>query len=298
MNDTIKKDGIKTQKELIIVDEELIKDKLYFIRGKQVMIDKDLAEIYGYTTKAFNQQVQRNIERFDEDFRFQLSDKEVKTLSRSQIVTMNNQLRGHNIKYNPYAFTEEGIYMLMTVLKGNLAIKQSKALIRIFKSMKDYIASNNLLKQEYINNMVLVHDNKINELYLKLEPKINNKLFFSGQVYDAYSLLIDIFNSSKEEIIIIDNYADKKILDLVSNINTKVIVVSKNMNQELIDKYQKQYNNLTVIRNDEFHDRFIIIDRSKLYSCGASFKDLDKKCFTLDEIFSQEILNNILLKIM
>ena len=250
MNDTIKKDGIKTQKELIIVGEELIKDKLYFIRGKQVMIDKDLAEIYWYTTKAFNQQVQRNIERFDEDFRFQLSDKEVKTLSRSQIVTMNNQLRGHNIKYNPYAFTEEGIYMLMTVLKGNLAIKQSKSLIRIFKSMKDYIVSNNLLKQEYINNMVLVHDNKINELYLKLEPKINNKLFFSGQVYDAYSLLIDIFNSSKEEIIIIDNYADKKILDLVSNINTKVIVVSKNMNQELIDKYQKQYNNLTVIRND------------------------------------------------
>ena len=250
MNDTIKKDGIKTQKELIIVGEELIKDKLYFIRGKQVMIDKDLAEIYWYTTKAFNQQVQRNIERFDEDFRFQLSDKEVKTLSRSQIVTMNNQLRGHNIKYNPYAFTEEGIYMLMTVLKGNLAIKQSKSLIRIFKSMKDYIVSNNLLKQEYINNMVLVHDNKINELYLKLEPKISNKIFFSGQVYDAYSLLIDIFNSSKEEIIIIDNYADKKILDLVSNINTKVIVVSKNMNQELIDKYQKQYNNLTVIRND------------------------------------------------
>ena len=98
--------------------------------------------------------------------------------------------------------------------------------------------------------MVLVHDNKINELYLKLEPKISNKIFFSGQVYDAYSLLIDIFNSSKEEIIIIDNYADKKILDIVSNINNKVIVVSKNMNQELIDKYQKQYNNLTVIRND------------------------------------------------
>ena len=188
--------------------------------------------------------------------------------------------------------------MLMTVLKGNLAIKQSKSLIRIFKSMKDYIVSNNLLKQEYINNMVLVHDNKINELYLKLEPKISNKIFFSGQVYDAYSLLIDIFNSSKEEIIIIDNYADKKILDLVSNINTKVIVVSKNMNQELIDKYQKQYNNLTVIRNDEFHDRFIIIDKKKLYSCGASFKDLGKKCFTLNEIFSQEILNNILLKIM
>ena len=113
MNDTIKKDGIKTQKELIIVDEELIKDKLYFIRGKQVMIDKDLAEIYGYTTKAFNQQVQRNIERFDEDFRFQLSDKEANDLSRSQIVTMNNQLRGHNIKYNPYAFTEEGIYICL-----------------------------------------------------------------------------------------------------------------------------------------------------------------------------------------
>ena len=132
----------KVKEELIIVDEKSIKDKIYIVRGQKVMIDSDLAKIYGYTTKAFNQQVKRNIGKFDEDFMFQLNDFEVKKLSRSQNVTLKNG-SGHNIKYNPYAFTEQGIYMLMAVLKGELAVKQSKALIRLFKEMKDYIIDNN-----------------------------------------------------------------------------------------------------------------------------------------------------------
>lgn len=151
--------------EILIHSSDDIKSKIYTFRGVQVMLDSDLAEIYGYATKRFNEQVKNNIERFDEDFRFQLTDEEVKELSRwkfstlkdedlrgknstsssrSNFSTLNNQPdgRGHNIKYNPYAFTEQGIYMLMTVLKGELAVAQSKMLIRMFKEMKQFLVSN------------------------------------------------------------------------------------------------------------------------------------------------------------
>ena len=147
--------------ELEIVDEKDLKDYIYIIRNQKVMIDSDLARIYGYTTKAFNQQVQRNIEKFDNDFMFQLTNDEIKELSRSQNVTLNKKGRGYNIKYNPYVFTEQGIYMLMTVLKGEKAIKQSKILIKLFKSMKDYIISDIEVTQDYINYLVLNDHKKI-----------------------------------------------------------------------------------------------------------------------------------------
>lgn len=127
------------EKGISLIDEETLRDRIHEIRGQKVMLDFDLAEIYGYSTKAFNQQVQRNIEKFDDDFMFQLTDEETRVVSRSQIVTLNKQGRGHNLKYNPYAFTEQGVYMLMTVLKGELATRQSKALIRLFKRMKDHV---------------------------------------------------------------------------------------------------------------------------------------------------------------
>ncbi len=129
--------------EFPLIDETLLKSRIYTIRGVKVMLDADLAEIYGYSTKAFNQQVKNNIEKFDGDFRFQLSSKEVDECSRSKILTLNGGHRGTNIKYAPYAFTEQGIYMLMTVLKGERATAQSKALIRLFKQMKDYIVAEN-----------------------------------------------------------------------------------------------------------------------------------------------------------
>jgi len=131
--------------EFPLIDETLLKSRIYTIRGVKVMLDADLAEIYGYSTKAFNQQVKNNIEKFDDDFRFQLSSKEVDECSRSKILTLNGGHRGTNIKYAPYAFTEQGIYMLMTVLKGERATAQSKALIRLFKQMKDCIVENQQL---------------------------------------------------------------------------------------------------------------------------------------------------------
>ena len=140
-------------KELVVIDEATIKSKIYYIRNQKVMLDFELAEIYGYETRAFNQQVKRNNEKFDDDFMFQLTDEEVYELSRSQNVTLKKRIgRGSNIKYKPYAFTEQGVYMLMTVLRGKLAVKQSKALIRMFKQMKDFIIEN----QDFISSKELV----------------------------------------------------------------------------------------------------------------------------------------------
>ena len=288
--------------EVIILDEKYIKDKIHIIRDKKVMLDSDLSKIYGYTTKRFNEQVKNNIERFDEDFRFQLTYEECNFILRSKISTssLDNNYGGR--RYLPYAFTEEGIYMLMTVLKGEKAVNQSKALIRIFKSMKDFLMENNILEQRYINNMVLEHDSSIKllqETFNRLEEnKEKNKIFFNGQRYDAYSFLLDILNSSKEEIIIIDNYVDKKILDLISKTNKKVIIVSENMNEELIKKYQSQYNNLIIKNINEFHDRFIIIDRKILYHVGASLKDLGNKGFGISKIEEQDLIDSILTKII
>ena len=217
---------------LIIIDEKSIKDKMYYIRGKMVMIDSDLAEIYGYSTKDFNRQVKNNIERFDEDFRFELTKEEVLYLSRCKNFTamQTKGIKGGRV-YNPYAFTEEGIYMLMTVLKGEKAIKQSKALIRIFKSMKDFLIENKILEQDYIKNMLLKHDNRINKLELSMEKiilkKKENEIYFNGQIYDAYSRIIDILNESKKEVIIIDSYADKKILDIIKEMDRQIIIITK-----------------------------------------------------------------------
>ena len=285
--------------EISFVDVD-IKDKIYVLRGKQVMLDNDLAKYYGYETKDFNRQVKNNIERFDEDFRFQLTKEEITYLSRCKNFTLNKkQGRGSNIKYLPYAFTEQGIYMLMTVLKGKKAVEQSKNLIRVFKSMKDYLINTNLIEQQYINNLVIQHDNKLIENDSKFEEIFNKfntenifkgKLLFKDQFYDSYSFLLDILNEAKEDIIIIDNYCDKKVLDLISNLDIKVTIISKNINNELIDKYQKQYNNLTIIQNDNFHDRFIIIDKNKGYHLGSSIKDIGNKISYIDAIDEKWII--------
>ena len=144
---------IEENKEIVVIDETTIKNKIYYIRNQKVMLDFDLAEIYGYSTKRFNEQVKRNNEKFDDDFMFQLTEEEISEISRSQNATLNKGTgRGSNIKYKPYVFTEQGIYMLMTVLRGELAVKQSKALIRMFKQMKDFIIEN----QDFIGSKELL----------------------------------------------------------------------------------------------------------------------------------------------
>ena len=286
---------------IAIIKEKDIKDKIYTIRGLKVMLDSDLAEIYGYTTKAFNKQVKNNIDRFDEDFMFQLSEDEYNNL-RSKILTSSSEYNHGGRRYLPYVFTEQGIYMLMAVLKGEKAVEQSKALIRIFKGMKDYLINNNLINQNYINNLVMKQENLLLDYDFrlsKLENKVNelrkiDRIFLRGDIYDAYSFILDIFNSTSKELIIIDNYASKEILDIISKLSINVKIISKNLDKNLINKYSKQYSNITFIQNDSFHDRFIIVDNNMIFNIGASIKDLGKKICFVSKIDNEEIKMKIL----
>ena len=276
-----------------MLDTLNIKEKIYEIRGKQVMLDSDLAKLYQVETKVFIQSVKRNIKRFPENFMFQLSNEEFSTL-RSQIVTSNKGGR----RFNPYVFTEQGVSMLASILHSNIAIETSIKIINTFVEMRKYI-STNLIEQKYINSLVLEHDLDIKllkETFNSFKDK-NNHLFFNGQIYDAYSLMIDIFNKSKNEIIIIDNYIDKNILDVLSKTNKKIKIITNKYNNEDYNKYEKQYNNVNLIINNTFHDRFIIIDRNILYHCGASFKDLGKQCFEISKIEDKDILYKLIDKV-
>ena len=287
--------------------EELnIENMIYEIRGKQVMFNSDVARLYNVETKVLNQVIKRNINRFPEEFCFQITIEELeKVSSRSHFVTLNksNNYRGYNIKYLPYVLTEQGIMMLSGLLKSDIAVKVNVQIIDAFVKMRKYISAN-LIEQDNMKNMLIKHDNEIKllqESFSKLEEKEKiNHIFYEGQIYDAYSLLIDIFKEAKKEIIIIDNYADKSILDMITNLNVKVIIVTKKFNllKDIdIKKYNRQYHNLKVIYSDKFHDRFIILDKKVLYHSGASYKDLGNKCFAISKIKDDEYLENILIKI-
>ena len=293
------------EKEISILEENTIRSKIHFIRGQQVMLDFDLAEIYGYTTKAFNQQVKNNIERFDEDFRFQLNQEEVQELSRSKILTLNNG-RGSNIKYAPYAFTEQGIYMLMTVLKGDLAVTQSKLLIRTFKEMKHFIQNNSHVFEELdnIKKHLLESDKKIDDLF-SLMDKYNVKetqgVFFQGQIFDAYAKFESFLASAKKEIILIDSYVDLSILERLTKKKKGVNVIiytdpKTTLTTQDVQVFNAQYPTLTLNHTTKAHDRFLIIDNTTIYHVGASLKDLGKKCFgfsVLDSSFIPMILGKI-----
>lgn len=299
----------------ISISEESIRNKMYNIRGKYVMLDSDLACIYGYETKDFNRQVRNNIERFDNDFMFQLTPVDFEEFSRCKNFTLNKSSgRGHNIKYMPYVFTEKGIYMLMTVLKGDIAVKQSKALIRIFKSMKDYIINTSSLNN-YNNlvNLALQVENNRQEI-----GKINNKLkdfsiFFNKQ-YDKEVLILNgnqvesdmayknIYRLASESIFVIDNYINLKTLVLLKDVNSKVKVTifSDNLNRglhkiEYID-FLKEYPNIDIrlkLTNNKYHDRYIIIDYlkdiEKIFHCGSSSKDSGNRITTITEINDKSI---------
>ena len=251
-----------------------IESKIYNIRGVEVMLDSDLAKQYQCAngTKSINLAVKRNIERFPSDFYFQLNEEEF-----NKICGFNLKLQNNKIRSLPYVFTEQGVAML------------SIDIMRAFVRMRNYIKYNDqLLPRKYLLLEEKVDNNtkRIDELFDKFNPKVitKNSIFFQNDIYDAYSVLLEIFDLAKEEIIIIDNYIGKKILDELRTINKEIIVISSNINDTLKGKYLKQYNNITFINKDSYHDRFIIIDRKIIFHSGASFKDLGKKCFAINEI--------------
>ena len=279
--------------------EELnIENMIYEIRGKQVMLDSDLARLYECTngTKTINQAVKRHINKFPERYMFQLTKSEYDNL-KSQFGTSSLNTYG-GVRKMPYAFTEQGVAMLATILKTPVADIVSMKIIDAFVYMKRYLSFENK------NSIILNHEErilKLEEFFDKLNEKEKiNAIFYEGQIYDAYSLLIDIFKEANEGIIIIDNYADKSILDMITNLNVEVTIVTRKFNllKDIdIKKYNRQYHNLKVIYSDKFHDRFVILDKKVLYHSGASFKDLGKKCFAINKIEDNEYLKNILKKI-
>ena len=289
------------ENQLKIVNSEEIKNLIYTIRGKQVMLDSDVAMLYHYETKNVNKAMKRNIERFPEDFCFQLTNDEFKNL-RFQFGTLNKKVNNGKVtrKYLPYVYTEQGISMLAGVLKNDIAIQVSISIIRAFIEMRKFISSNSQIFERLTNveYKLLEHDKKFDEIFDSLLKKeeFKQKIFFGGQIYDAYSLVIDIIKRAKNKIIIIDNYIDDSILKILvkKNKNVEVVILTSkksNISKLDIQQFNKEYPILRVAKTDKFHDRFIIIDNKELYHCGASIKDLGKKCFGINRIDDIEIIN-------
>ena len=288
-----------------MLEEIKIENMIYEIRGKQVMLDSDVAKLYNYDTKWINEIVKRNIERFPEEFCFQLTKIEYQNLvnnlkSHFATSSFNNYGGRRNI---PYVFTEHGIIMLAGMLKSDIAIQVSKKIIYAFVSMRKFINENKdifkrLTVAEY---KLLEHDDKIDELFNKFESKKleKQKIFFNGEIYDAYSLIIDLIKEANDRIIIIDNYIDKSILDMLTykkeNVEVELITSSHYLTKLDIEKFNSQYN-LKIKYTNIFHDRFIIIDDA-LYHVGASLKDLGKKCFGINKIEDTDYLNKVIDKI-
>lgn len=314
---------------------EHIKNMIHNIRGVKVMLDSDLAQLYGYTTKAFNQQVKNNIEKFDSDFRFQLTRDEYHEILRSKNLTLeleNDFLRSIFLtskdkrggrQYLPFVFTEQGIYMLMTVLKGELATKQSKALIRTFKEMKDFILTNNIIKSKEILQISIQTTQNTNdiakiksEMFTKsdfakfidnfTENKTNEILILNGEYFNADIAYNNIYDLANKSIYIVDNYIGIKTLLLIKNIreNIKVFIFSDNINKGLhqfeYDDFKKQYPNIDISfyrTNSAYHDRYIIIDyntpNENIFHCGASSKDAGNKITSITKINDKEIYHHI-----
>ena len=287
--------------DVIVKDEVVIENLIYEIRGVQVILDSDLARLYECVngTKDINKAVKRNIERFPENFMFQLTDGEYDNL-RFQIGT--SKVRGGR-RYNPYVFTEQGVAMLSSVLHSEVAIKMSIQIINAFVIMRKYI-SNNLIEQRYINNLVLEHDSEIKllkESFGKIEEKRKiNEIYFNGQIYDAYSKIQDIFKTAKKRLIIIDAYTDNTLLDIIKRLNIDVIIITKKDNlltHQDITKYNKQYHNLKVIYNNTFHNRYFIIDKTQVYHCGTSINRIGYKTFSINLISDEDVCNSLINKV-
>ena len=293
------------------ITAKTIESKILTIRNQQVMIDRDLAELYGTETKVLNQAVKRNIERFPEDFMFQLSNEEFSVL-RSQFVTSKTETRGGR-QYLPYAFTEQGVAMLSSVLKSQTAVDVNIQIMRAFVAMRHFFQSNvqvfaeiNTIKKQLLDTNIHQKetDKKVEELF-DLIDKYNVKdtqgIFFQGQIFDAYAKFESFIAQAKQEIILIDNYVDMSVLERLAKKKKNVNVIiytdpQTKLTAQDIRKFNAQYPTLTVKHTTKMHDRFMIIDQKALYHIGASLKDLGKKCFAfevLDAALIEHLLKNV-----
>lgn len=272
----------------LIINENSIKDKIYTVRNMQVMLDRDLAELYCVETKRINEAVKNNKDKFMDDFYFELNNLEFEYL-RSKISTTSFI----KTRTNPKVFTEQGIYMLATILKSKVASQVTINLIKTFANMRKLISQNIALFERFerIENRLTIHDKNFNILFKALEDKNNipvQNIFFDGQIYDAYSFVNDLLKLAKEEVILIDNYIDDTVFTLFSkypNINFTIYTstISKQLKLDF-EKYSKQYKNISLKTFKSSHDRFLIIDKKEIYHLGASLKDLGKKWFAFSKM--------------
>lgn len=286
---------------IVFKNEEKLTNLIYEVRGKQVMLDSDLAKLYQVETKRINESVKNNKDKFPERFSWKLTKEESKIF---MVENFDQKIETRGGRYNcPRVFTEQGVAMLATILKSKVATQVSIAIMDAFVLMRKYI-SNNLIEQKYINNLVLEDHSRVNKLeetFQKFEEKRRAyEIYFDGQIYDAYSKILDIFNSAKEEIIIVDNYADKTLLDMVKDLHVKVTIITKKNNllkEHMIEKYNKEYHNLTVKYSNIFHDRYFILDNKVVYHCGASINRIGYKTFSITLVADQDVSQLLIDKI-
>lgn len=283
----------------LIINENSIKDKIYTIRDKQVMLDRDLAHLYGVETKHINQAVRNNQDKFMEDFYFELTDIEFEDL-RSKILTANFS----KVRIKPKVFKEQGIYMLATILKSKVASQVTVYIIKTFANMRKLISQNISMFERFerIENRLTIHDENFNKLFSALEDKTlkpSEGIFFDGQIFDSYSFINDLLKLAQKEVILIDNYVDDTVFTLFSkHPNINFIIYTNSISKQLkldYEKYQKQYKNISLKIFKDCHDRFLILDKKEIYHLGASLKDLGKKWFAFSKMNLKinEIINRL-----
>ena len=292
-------------KNLVIVHNKEIQSMIYTFRGSQVMLDSDLAMLYQVETKYLNRQRNRNAERFPEDFCFQLSKEEYEIL-RCQNVTSKNENGSGGRRYLPYVFTEQGIAMLSSVLKSEVAAKASINIMRAFVEMRKFLISNNEMfaRLDRVELKQLETDKKLEEVfdYIATTKEVKQKIFFNGQIYDAFSLMVKIVEKAEKELILIDNYVDVNTLNILSKkkdgVNVLIVTSGNgNLTDKDVAKFNSQYPKLAVKISKDFHDRFFIIDRNEVYHIGASIKDAGKKSFGITKLEEQDLIDSLLGKV-
>lgn len=294
----------------VMVDstEEKIENLIHYVRGQQVMIDSDLALLYSVETKRLNESVKRNAKRFPESFCFQLTEDEYADL-RSQIATSNteNTSSKGGRRYLPYVFTEQGIAMLSAVLRSDEAIQVSVNIMNAFVKMRRFLAKNALMfdKLNSLELKQLEYQKESNEkfdqifAYISEHEEVGQKIFFEGQIYDAFSFLVSLVGKAEKSIVLIDNYVDVGTLNILAKkkegVDVTIYTVRRTrLASQDIANFNSQYPTLTVNYTGVFHDRFLIIDEETAYHIGASIKDAGKKCFGISRIEDIGIISDIL----
>ena len=293
---------MENETEMISLDADDIKRRIFTVRGKQVMLDSDLAEYFGTTTGNLNRAMKRNIKRFPENFCFQLTDDEI---SRCQIgISMQTQGIKGGRSYLPFVYTEQGIAMLTSVLHTERAIAASISIMEAFVEMRHFIANNAALfdRISKVELKQLETDKKVDRLfeYIGEHTETHQKIFFDGQIYDAFSLLTELIQKAEQEIILIDGYVDVGTLNLLAKKQSGVAVTiytftKTKLTAQDVAAFNAQYPKLEVKHTNIFHDRFLILDGKTVYHIGASLKDAGKKCFgiTLMKDAGQELMKKL-----